>query len=105
MGFIGEVNRLGDGLGAAARHRHLARACAPGAVEAMIERVVYLGFEVRVELQRRDGSRVWAQVQRDEAERLELSIGQIVDTRARDARTFPAESKPTAPEPATLVAA
>ena len=31
----------------------------------MIERVVYLGFEVRVELLRRDGSRVWAQVPRD----------------------------------------
>ena len=49
-----------------------------GSAEAMVERVVYLGFEVRVELVRTDGARVWAQVPRDESERLELAVGQIV---------------------------
>ena len=88
MGFIGEVNRLDDAW-VRPHDIDILADPVPGSVEAMIERVVYLGFEVRVELQRRDGSRVWAQVPRDEAERLELSVGQIVNTRARDARTFP----------------
>ena len=38
---------------------------------------------------RRDGSHIWAQVPRDEAEQLELREGQIVYTRARERRTFP----------------
>jgi len=88
MGFIGEVNRLDD---AWVRPHDIDILVdeVPGSVEAMIERVVYLGFEVRVELLRRDGSRVWAQVPRGEAEQLELREGQIVNTRAREARTFP----------------
>jgi sulfate transport system ATP-binding protein len=88
MGFIGEVNRLDDGW-VRPHDIDILLDEVPGSVEAMIERVIYLGFEVRVELLRHDGSRVWAQVPRDEAERLELSVGQIVSTRARDARTFP----------------
>jgi sulfate transport system ATP-binding protein len=61
---------------------------AEGAVEALVERVVYLGFEVRVELVRRDGDRVWAQIPRDEAERLEIAGGQIVYARAGRERAF-----------------
>ena len=89
MGFIGEVNRLGD---AWVRPHDIDILVdeVPDSVEALVERVVYLGFEVRVELLRRDGSRVWAEVPRDQAEELELREGQIVNTRARDARTFPA---------------
>ena len=54
----------------------------------MVERVVYLGFEVRVELVRSDGERMWAQVPRDEAERLELAAGQIVYTRSSREQVF-----------------
>jgi sulfate transport system ATP-binding protein len=91
MGFIGEVNKLD---GAWVRPHDIDILTdedddVPGAVEALIERVVYLGFEVRVELVRRDGWHVWAQVPRDQAEQLELREGQIVNTRAREARTFP----------------
>ena len=43
--------------------------------EAMIERIVHLGFEVRVELVLDDGAHVSAQVTRDEAEELELARG------------------------------
>ncbi len=91
MGFIGEVNKLD---GAWVRPHDIDILTdedddVPGSVEALIERVVYLGFEVRVELVRRDGWHVWAQVPRDQAEQLELREGQIVNTRAREARTFP----------------
>ena len=88
MGFIGEVNRLGDSW-VRPHDIDILFDEVPGSVEALVERVVYLGFEVRVELLRRDGSRVWAEVPRDQAEELELREGQIVNTRARDARTFP----------------
>ena len=44
----------------------------------MVERVLYLGFEVRVELVREDGERISVQITRDEAERLEIESGQIV---------------------------
>ena len=92
MGFIGEVNRLGD---AWVRPHDIDILIdeVPDSVEALVERVVYLGFEVRVELLRRDGSRVWAEVPRDQAEELELREGQIVNTRARDARTFPTDGE------------
>ena len=44
----------------------------------MIERIVHLGFEVRVELVREDGERLSVQTTRDEFEQLELERGQIV---------------------------
>jgi len=53
-----------------------------------IERVVHLGFEVRVELVLEDGRDVWAQVTRDEAERLELAPGGAVHVRPRRTKVF-----------------
>ena len=87
MTFIGPVNRLGD---AYVRPHDLEIRIEPfdGAIEAMVERVVYLGFEVRVELVRSDGVRVWAQLPRDEAERLEVASGQIVFLRSSREQVF-----------------
>ena len=104
MGFIGEVNRLGD---AWVRPHDIDILIdeVPDSVEALVERVVYLGFEVRVELLRRDGSRVWAEVPRDQAEELELREGQIVNTRARDARMFPTGDKAGAQAPEQPISA
>jgi sulfate/thiosulfate transport system ATP-binding protein len=87
MSFIGPVNRLGD---AYVRPHDIDILLQPveGATEAIIDRVVYLGFEVRVELVHGDGSRAWVQVPRDEAERLEVSAGQIVYARPRNAKVF-----------------
>jgi sulfate/thiosulfate transport system ATP-binding protein len=87
MSFIGPVNRLGAEW---VRPHDIDILVDPteGATEAMIDRVVYLGFEVRVELTRRDGSHVSVQVPRDEAERLELNQAQIVYTRARSKHVF-----------------
>jgi sulfate transport system ATP-binding protein len=89
MTFIGPVNRLGD---AYVRPHDLEIRIDPfeGAAEAMVERVVYLGFEVRVELLRDDGLRVWAQLPRDEAERLEVAAGQIVYLRPSRGQVFAA---------------
>jgi sulfate/thiosulfate transport system ATP-binding protein len=49
--------------------------------EAMVERVVHLGFEVRVELVRDDGEHLQAQLTQEHAEQLELERGQIVYVR------------------------
>jgi sulfate/thiosulfate transport system ATP-binding protein len=97
MGFIGPVNRLGR---AYVRPHDIDLFLEPtdGADESMIERVIYLGFEVRVELTRHDGTHVWAQVARDEAERLELAQGQIVYARARLEKVF-ARAQPGATIP------
>ena len=52
-----------------------------GSSEAMVERVVHLGFEVRVELVRDDGEHLTVQLAKEEAEQLELERGQIVYVR------------------------
>jgi sulfate transport system ATP-binding protein len=89
MSFIGPVNRLGE---AWVRPHDIDILLEPaeGASEAIIERIVHLGFEVRVELVRADGSRAWAQLPRDEVEQLELLDGQVVYARPRNARVFAA---------------
>jgi sulfate transport system ATP-binding protein len=53
-----------------------------GGVEAQVQRVIHLGFEVRVDLLASDGRQLWAQLTREEAEELELLEGQIVYARA-----------------------
>ena len=49
-----------------------------GASEAQIDRIVHLGFEVRVELSLGDGDSTWVQATRAKVEELELAEGQIV---------------------------
>jgi sulfate/thiosulfate transport system ATP-binding protein len=87
MSFVGPVTRV-DESWVRPHDMDILTEPAESATEAMIERVVYLGFEVRVELLRTDGSRVWAQVPRDIAERLELARGQIVYVRPTRGRVF-----------------
>ena len=89
MSFIGPVTRLGD---AYVRPHDIEILLAPeeGSRQAVVERVVYLGFEVRVELMRDDGLRVWVQVPRDEAERLSLEQGQTIAVRSRHEQVFAA---------------
>jgi sulfate transport system ATP-binding protein len=60
----------------------------------MIERVVHLGFEIRVELVLDDGRHVSAQVTRGEAEELELRQGQIVFVRPSRTTVFSASATP-----------
>ena len=82
MSFVGPTTRVGETW---VRPHDLEILLSPAedAAEAMIERVVHLGFEVRVELVRADREKVWAQLTRDQCEELELADGQIVYVRAR----------------------
>jgi sulfate transport system ATP-binding protein len=77
MSFLGPVARLGDHL---VRPHDLRLTSEPreGALEAMVRRVVYLGFEVRAELALADGSPLAVQLTRDDAVGLELEDGDIV---------------------------
>ena len=87
MSFVGPVNRLDDGW--VRPHDVELRHEAHGSTrEAQVLRVVRLGFETRVELERDDGERLHAQLTRDEADELELRQGDIVFVRMRRSRTF-----------------
>jgi sulfate transport system ATP-binding protein len=89
MSFIGPVNRLGDTFVRPHDIQILADADGTG-TEALVERVVHLGFEVRVELKLHDGRELWAQVTRENAQQLELSEGQILYVRLPAPRVFAA---------------
>ena len=80
MSFVGPVNRLGETF---VRPHDVDILLEPdaGSSEAMVERVVHLGFEVRVELVRDDGEHLTVQLTKEEAEQLELERGQIVYVR------------------------
>ncbi len=80
MSFVGPVNRIGDTY---VRPRDLTIGLEPDgdSTEAMVERVVHLGFEVRVELVRDDGQHLLAQLTQEEAQSLELERGTIVYVR------------------------
>ncbi len=81
MSFIGPITQLGDAF---VRPHDIDVRCTPdeASLEAMVQRVVHLGFEVRVDLMLADGRCVWAQMTRDEVEALELRLGQIVYVRS-----------------------
>jgi sulfate transport system ATP-binding protein len=80
MSFVGPVNRLGQTF---VRPHDVDVLLEPdaGSSEAMVERVVHLGFEVRAELVRDDGEHLLVQLTKEEAEQLELERGQIVYVR------------------------
>ena len=54
----------------------------------MVQRIVALGFEIRVEFVLADGTEVWAQLTRNELQRLELREGQIAYLRPGQAKSF-----------------
>ncbi|MGH2853420.1 MAG: sulfate/molybdate ABC transporter ATP-binding protein [Solirubrobacteraceae bacterium] len=90
MSFVGPVNRLGDALLRPHDIQILPNPDDAGAMEALVRRVVRLGFEVRVELTLPDGRDIWAQVTRESAQELELEEGQILPVRLPAPRTFAA---------------
>ena len=71
MGFLGPVSTLGGKL---VRPHDVTVSLAPreGALEAMVSRVVHLGFEVRIELELPDGEHARAQLTRAQTAELEL---------------------------------
>jgi len=87
MSFVGPVNRLDDGW---VRPHDIELRHEPNGStrEAQVLRVVRLGFETRIELERDDGERLHAQLTRDEVDELELRDGDIVYVRTRKSRSF-----------------
>jgi sulfate transport system ATP-binding protein len=87
MSFVGQANRFGDSW---VRPHDLELVLEPNGStrEAMVERIVHLGFEVRAELMRDDGQPIAVQLTRDQAEQLELERGQIVYVRPTRETTF-----------------
>jgi sulfate/thiosulfate transport system ATP-binding protein len=87
MSFVGPVNRLDDGW-VRPHDVELSHESNGSRREAQVLRVVRLGFETRIDLERDDGQRLHAQLTRDEADELELRDGDIVYLRTRKSRTF-----------------
>jgi sulfate transport system ATP-binding protein len=87
MGFVGPVNRLGDAF---VRPHDLEIVTSPNGVTApaRVARLVHLGFEVRVELERPGEDPLLVQVTRDQAEDLGLEPGTDVYVRPRAGRVF-----------------
>ena len=77
MEFVGDVNKLGNSW---VRPHDLEITLTPNGTtrEAMVVRLVHLGFEVRAELVRDDGEPLTVQLTREQSEALELHDGQIV---------------------------
>jgi sulfate/thiosulfate transport system ATP-binding protein len=87
MGFVGSAHKLGSEWvrphDVEVRHEPNGQT-----IEALIDRIVHLGFEVRVELTLQDGDHLSVQLTRDEVEQLELAEGQIVYVRPQQTRVF-----------------
>jgi sulfate/thiosulfate transport system ATP-binding protein len=77
MRFIGPVSEL-SGQWIRPHDVEILMEPSDGAAEAQIDRIVHLGFEVRVELSLGEGDATWVQTTRARAEELELAEGQIV---------------------------
>jgi sulfate transport system ATP-binding protein len=87
MGFVGEVNQLGEHL--VRPHDLEILQQANGQTErARVERIVSLGFEVRVELALAEGKEIWAQLTREQADQLGLHEGQSVFVRPERTKVF-----------------
>jgi len=95
MGFLGPVSRLDGEL---VRPHDLIVLDRPedGAAEAMVARVVHLGFEVRAELVLAAGDEVNVQLTRTEADALELKAGEIVWLASANASATPRDLEPAA---------
>jgi len=96
MSFVGPVNRLGDTF--VRPHDVEIQLHSNGSTsEAVVDHLVYLGFEVRVELTLNDGRGLWAQVTREDARQLELEPGKIVHVRMVHSKVFGEQRKSSLP--------
>ncbi len=89
MGFVGPVSRLGEAW-VRPHDIELFEDEEEGAIQAIIERVARVGFEVRVEAALGDGTPVPVLTTRQQADELELRAGQIVWLRVHRTREFAA---------------
>jgi sulfate/thiosulfate transport system ATP-binding protein len=98
MSFVGPVSKLGDAW-VRPHDIELLEDEQDGAVQALVERVAKVGFEVRIEAALGDGTPVPILATRQEAYELELRPGQIVWMRVQRAREFAA----AAPRPVASI--
>jgi sulfate transport system ATP-binding protein len=96
MGFIGPVSYI-DGRLVRPHDVTVSLEPEPDAVEAMVSRVVHLGFEVRLEFELPGGQAAHAQLTRSQVDQLELATGDIVYVRWLGALEPP--PGPRGPEP------
>ena len=87
MSFVGEVNRLGEDF-VRPHDMEVVLDADERTEEGMVQRIVALGFEIRVEFVLGDGTEVWAQLTRSELQQLELREGQIAYLRPSQAKSF-----------------
>jgi sulfate transport system ATP-binding protein len=80
MGFLGPAVRI-DGELMRPHDLRISLEAEDGAIEAMVTRIVHLGFEVRVEVELPDRTPARAQLTRAQATELELARGDIVYVR------------------------
>jgi sulfate/thiosulfate transport system ATP-binding protein len=97
MSFVGTANRIGSLL-VRPHDVELLHVKVNGAEEAMIDRIVHLGFEVRVELTLADESPLIAQLTSAQVEELELEERQIVYARPSRAKSFDENGAPRTEE-------
>ncbi len=102
MSFVGTANSLGGKL-VRPHDVELSHVPRPSSEEAMIDRIVHLGFEVRIEMTLADDGPLTAQLTRAQVEELELQEGQIVYVTPARARTFDANGGSPRTEELALV--
>jgi sulfate transport system ATP-binding protein len=102
MSFVGTANRI---KGSLVRPHDVQISHVPNkqAEEAFIDRIVYLGFEVRIEMTLADESPLIAQLTRAQVEELELAESQIVYVTAARARRFDSNGSSPRTEELALV--
>jgi sulfate/thiosulfate transport system ATP-binding protein len=95
MSFVGEVNRLGEDF-VRPHDMEVVLDADERTEEGMVQRIVALGFEIRVEFVLADGTEIWAQLTRPELQRLELREGQIAYLRPIQTKSFNGSSSANA---------
>jgi sulfate/thiosulfate transport system ATP-binding protein len=103
MGFLGPVSKLGGKL-VRPHDVTVSLTSREGALEAMVSRVVHLGFEVRVELELPGGEHARAQLTRAQTAELELKRGDIVYVRPPTLDGAGADQDGAGSEPASVSA-
>jgi sulfate transport system ATP-binding protein len=101
MSFVGEVNKLGENW-VRPHDIEVVLDADDRTEEGLVQRIVALGFEIRVEFVLGDGTEVWVQLTRNELQRLELREGQIAYLRPVQAKSFngsPPDALPGASTP------
>jgi sulfate transport system ATP-binding protein len=102
MSFVGTANRINEKL-VRPHDVQISHVPGNGSVEAMIDRIVNLGFENRIEMTLGDGSPLLAQLTRSQVEELELAESQIVYVHPSRARVFDSNGSDPRTEELALV--